>query len=83
MNERWWLDYVPTWFRSRWPLKRWFWQAEDLPTRSISEALTEPQDDHFGFVKTDDFDKTGPLEQEVVIDTDELDGMTGGNPYGH
>lgn len=26
----WCLDQVPIWFRSRWPLRRFYWQAEDL-----------------------------------------------------
>ena len=24
------LDLVPMWFRTRWPLRRFYWQAEDL-----------------------------------------------------
>ena len=35
MGDRWWLDFVPMWFRSRWPMKDWYWQTDEL------DALTE------------------------------------------
>ncbi len=30
MKERWWLDLVPRWFRFRWPLKRYYWQPQEI-----------------------------------------------------
>ncbi len=26
----WWPECVPRWARSRWPFRRWFWQADQL-----------------------------------------------------
>ena len=29
------LDYVPMWFRMRWPLRRYYWQADEIERAEV------------------------------------------------
>ena len=40
------LDLVPMWFRSRWPLRRFYWQAEEL--EEIKRGVREVRAQWFG-----------------------------------